>query len=84
MIIPYGTGLIVQFDSFYVTDSSLSVTNIPKLAMFHLNWPVLMIIPYGTCQIVQPDSFYVTDSPLSVTKIDELAKFNLKSKQLPT
>ena len=40
MIFPYGMGLIVQLDSFYVTDSPLSVTNIPKLAMFYLNWPV--------------------------------------------
>ena len=30
------------FDSFYVTDSRLSVTNI---ALFYLNWPVLMIFP---------------------------------------
>ena len=34
MIIPYGTGQIVQLDSFYVTYSPLSVTNLPKLAMF--------------------------------------------------
>ena len=67
MIILYGTGQIVQLDSFYVTDSPLSVTTIAKLAMFYLNWPVLVIITYGTCQTVQLDSFYVTDSPLSVT-----------------
>ena len=30
-------------DSFYVTDSPLSVTNIAEMAMFYLNWPVLMI-----------------------------------------
>ena len=42
MIIPHGTGQIVQLDSFYVTDSPLSVTNIAK---FCLNWPVLMLIP---------------------------------------
>ena len=74
MIIPYGTGQIVQRDSFFVTDSPLSVTNIAKLAMIYLNWPVLMIFTYGTCQIVQPDSFYATDSPLSTTKLAELAK----------
>ena len=34
MIIPYGTHQIVQLDSFYVTDSPLSVTNIVELAMF--------------------------------------------------
>ena len=44
MIIPYGTGQIVQLESFYVTDIPLSVTNISKLAMFSLNWQVLMII----------------------------------------
>ena len=31
------------FDSFYVTDSPLSVTNIAEMALFYLNWPVLMI-----------------------------------------
>ena len=31
--------------SFYVTDSPLSVTNIAEMAMFYLNWPVLMIFP---------------------------------------
>ena len=30
------------FDSFYVTDCPLSVTNIAEMALFHLNWPVLM------------------------------------------
>ena len=63
MIIPYGTLQIVQLDSFYVTDSPLSVTNIAELAMFYFNWQVLMIFRYGTRQIVQLDSFYVTDSP---------------------
>ena len=31
MIIPYGTRQIVQLDSFYVTDSPLSVTNMAEL-----------------------------------------------------
>ena len=31
------------FYSFYVTDSPLSVTNIAEMALFYLNWPVLMI-----------------------------------------
>ena len=31
------------FYSFYVTDSPLSVTNIAEIALFFLNWPVLMI-----------------------------------------
>ena len=33
-------------DCFYDTDSPLSVTNIAEMAMFYLNWPVLMIFPY--------------------------------------
>ena len=45
MIISCGTLQIVQLDSFYVTDSHLSVTNIAELAKFYLNWPVLTIIP---------------------------------------
>ena len=34
-----------SLDSFYVTDSPLSVTNIAEMALFYLNWPVLMILP---------------------------------------
>ena len=45
MIIPSRTRPIVQLDSFYVTDSLLSVTIIAEVAKFYLNWPVLMIIP---------------------------------------
>ena len=45
MIFPYGTRQIVQLDSFYVTDSPLSVTNIAELAKFYLNSTALMIIP---------------------------------------
>ena len=40
-------------DSLYDTDSPLSVTNIAELAMFYLNWPVLMIFPYREGQLVQ-------------------------------
>ena len=32
-------------ESFYVTYTPLSVTNIAEIAMFYLNWPVLMIFP---------------------------------------
>ena len=32
-------------DCFYGTDSPLSVTNIAEMALFCLNWPVLMIFP---------------------------------------
>ena len=34
-----------NLDSFYATDSPLSVTNIAEMAIFYLNWPVLMIFP---------------------------------------
>ena len=61
-------------DSFYDTDSPLSVTNIEEMAMFYLSWPVLMIFPLQEGPVSQTgelkqslDSFYVTDSPLSVT-----------------
>ena len=38
------TGQFKQsLDSFYVTESPLSVTNIAQMAMFLLNLPVLMI-----------------------------------------
>ena len=40
MVFPYGMREIVQLDSFYVTDSPLSVTNIAELPKFYLNWPV--------------------------------------------
>ena len=42
-----------SLDSFYVTDSPLSLTNLAKMALFYLNWPVLMIFPYRECQLVQ-------------------------------
>ena len=34
-----------SLDSFYVTDSPLSVTDTAQMAMFYLNLPVLMIFP---------------------------------------
>ena len=65
------TGQFKQsLDSFYVTDSPLSVTNIAEMAMFYIKltsltdlrleeWP---ISPTG--QFKQSlDSFYVTDRP---------------------
>ena len=42
-----------SLDSFYDTDSPLSVTNIAEMALFYLNWPVLMIFPYRNGQLVQ-------------------------------
>ena len=79
------TGEIKQsLDSFYVIDSPLSVTNIAKMALFQLNWPVLMIFPLEEGPVSQTgefkqilDSFYVTHSPLSVTNIAEMAMFHL-------
>ena len=79
MILPLEEGPVSQtgefkqrLDSFYVTDSPLSVTNIAEMAVFYLNWPVLMIFPYRegpvspNGQFKQSlDGFYVTDSPLS-------------------
>ena len=71
-------------DSFYVADILLSVTNIAEMALFCLNWPVLMILPLEdqpvsqTCEFKQiRDCFYDTDSPLSVTNIEEMALFYL-------
>ena len=53
MIFPLHEGPVSQtgefeqsLDSFYVTDSPLSVTNIAEMALFNLNWPVLMIFHY--------------------------------------
>ena len=73
------TGQFKQsLDSFYVTDSPLSVTNIAQLTMLKLtsldDFPLEdgPISPIG--QFKQSlDSFYVTDSALSVTNIAEMA-----------
>ena len=52
MILPLQEGPVSQtrkfkqsLDSFYVTDSPLSVTNIAQMALFYSIWPVLMIFP---------------------------------------
>ena len=52
------------------------------MAMFNLNWPVLMIFPLQEGPVSQTgefkrslDSFYVTDSPLNVSNIAEMAMF---------
>ena len=42
-----------SLDSFYDTDSLLCVTNIAEMAMFYLNWLILMIFPYRKGQLVQ-------------------------------
>ena len=73
-----------SLDSFYVTDSPLSVTNIAEMALFYSNWPAFANLPLDEGPVSQTsefkqcfDSFYVTDSPLSVTNIAEMALFNL-------
>ena len=60
MIFPLQEGPVSQtgefkqsLDSFYVTDRRLSVTNLAEMAIFYLNWPVLMIFPYRKGQLVQ-------------------------------
>ena len=76
------TGQFKQsLDSFYVTDSPLSVTNIAQMAMFYIkltsndNDFLLdegLINPIG--QFRQSlDSFYVAHSPLCVTTIAQMA-----------
>ena len=71
-------------DSFYDTGSPLCVTNIEKMALFYLNWPVLMILPLEEGPVNEVgelkqilDSFNVTNSPLSVTNIGEMTMFYL-------
>ena len=79
------TGQFKQsLDSFYVTDSTLSVTNIAEMAMFYTKLTSLsdFSLEEGpvsrTGQFKQSlDSFYVTESPLSVTNIAQMQIFYL-------
>ena len=73
-----------SLDSFYVTDSPLSVTNIEQMAMFNIKLTSLIDFSLeerpnsSTGQFKQSlDSFYVTDSPLSVTNIAQTPMFYL-------
>ena len=89
MIFPLQEGPVSQtgefkqsLDSFYVTDSPLSVTNIAEMAMFYSNWPPFMNFPLHEGPVSQTsefkqcfDSFYDTDSPLSVTNIAKMQCF---------
>ena len=71
------TGQFKQsFDSFYVTDSPLSVTNISQMAikLTSLNDFPLEEVPTGQSL----DSFYVTHSPLRITIIAEMEIFYIK------
>ena len=78
----------VQFkqslDSFYVTESHFSVTNIAEMAMFYIKLTSLDDFPLEDRPISPTghfkqslDSFYVTDSPLSVTNIAQMVMFYL-------
>ena len=82
----FPTGQFKQcLDSFYVTDSPLSVTNIAQMAMFYMKMTILNdfsledepVSRTGQCK-QSLDSFYFTDSPLSVTHIAEMAMFYIK------
>ena len=73
-----------SFDSLYVTDSPLSVTNIAEMAMFYIKLTSLNDFPLEegpispTGQFKQSlDSFYVTYSALNVTNIAQMTKFYL-------
>ena len=91
MIFPLQEGPVSQtfefkqsLDSFYVTDSPLSVTNIAEMALFLFKLTSLNHFPLQEGPVSPNgqfkqcfDSFYVTDSPLSVTNIAEMALFYL-------
>ena len=77
------TGQFKQsLDSFYVTESPLSVTNIAQMAMLCIKLTSVKDFPLEegpicpTGQFKQSlDSFYVTDSPLCVTNIAQMVMF---------
>ena len=59
-----------SLDSFYDTDSPLSVTNIAEMAVFYSNWPAFMNFLLDERPVSQTsefkqcfDSFYIIDSP---------------------
>ena len=52
------TGAFKQsLDSFYVTDSPLSVTNIAEMALFYSNWPAFMNFPLDEGPVSQTSEF---------------------------
>ena len=72
----------LSLDSFYVTESPLSVTNIEEMAMFYVKLTSLEDFPLEDAPIsptvqFKPSlgCFYDTDSPLSVTNIAQMAMF---------
>ena len=77
-----------SLNSFYVTDSRLSVTNIAEIAMFYIKltslcdfpleeWPISPTGQFKQCL----DSFYVTGISLSLTNIAKMAMFYTKTDQ---
>ena len=70
-----------SLDSYCVTDSALSVTNLAEMAMFYIKMTILSLkeVPVSpTGQFKESlGSFYYTDSPLSVTNIPQMAMFCL-------
>ena len=91
MIFPLGEGPVSQtgefkqcVDSFYVTDSALSYTNIARNGNVVFKLTSLNDFPLEEGPVSQTgefkqslDSFCVTDSPLSVTNIAEMSLFYL-------
>ena len=68
--------------SFYVTDSPLSVTNTAEMAKFCIKLTILSDFPQeeGPISPIRQfkqslESFYATDSPISVTNIAEMQCF---------
>ena len=64
MIFPLQEGPVRQtgefkqsLDSFYDTDSSLSVTNIAEMALFHSNWLAFMNFPLDDGPVSQTSVF---------------------------
>ena len=80
------TGQFKQsLDSFYVTDSPLSVTNMAEMSMFYIKLNSLNDFPLEEGSISPNgqfkqnlDSFYVTDSHLSFTNIAQMPICNIK------
>ena len=73
-----------SLDSYCVTDSPLSVTNIAEMAMFYIKMTILNdfsleeVLVTPTSQFKESlGCFYDTDSPLSVTNIAQMAIFYL-------
>ena len=78
--VPTGQSL----DSYCVTDSPLSVTNIAEMAMFYIKMTILNDFSLEEVRVTPTGQFkeslgcfYDTDSPLSITNIAEMVMFYL-------